>query len=110
MVDATIAFFGGPRAVRSPEQLKAEKQDIIDRFAAEHGPCCAGCEYWRWHNTVVGECLRAAPVASGDRVALLGMMGCSAPIGAGHIMTPREHWCGEFVDSGCTGRGNGEVA
>ena len=25
-----------------------------------------------------------------------GPDGCSAPIGSGHIMTPREHWCGEF--------------
>ena len=96
MTDATIAFFGGPRLVRTPEQIDAEKQAIIDQFATEHGPCCAGCDYWRWHNSVVGDCLRTAPVSGGDRVALLGMTGCSAQIGAVHIMTPREHWCGEF--------------
>lgn len=96
MTDATIALFGGPRLVRTPGQIDAEKQAIIDQFAAEHGPCCAGCDYWRWHNSVVGDCLRTAPVAWHDRVALLGMTGCSAPIGSGHIMTPREHWCGEF--------------
>jgi len=96
MTDATIAFSGGPRLVRTSEQIDTEKQAVIDRFAAEHGPCCAGCDYWRWHNSVVGECLRTAPVAGHDRVALLGMTGCSASIGSGHIMTPREHWCGEF--------------
>lgn len=26
------------------------------------------------------------------------MIGIDAPIGAGHIMTPREHHCGDFKD------------
>lgn len=99
MADATIAFFGGPRAVRSHEQLKAEKQAIIDRFAAEHGPCCAGCDHWRWNNSLVGECLRTAPVAGRDRVAMLGISGTSLSIGSGHIMTLRDHRCGEFSNN-----------
>ncbi len=74
-------------------------QRAIDAFYAQHGPCCAGCDWWRWHNSVAGECIRTVPVSGADRVAMLGMTGISCPVGAGHIMTPREHFCGEFKDS-----------
>lgn len=73
-------------------------QAIVDAFYKAHGPCCAGCDWWRWCNALVGECTRAAPVAGAERFAMLGMTGCSLTPEAGHIMTPREHVCGEFKD------------
>jgi hypothetical protein len=76
------------------------KQEIVDAFYKRHGPCCAGCDWWRWHNTLVGECIRAAPVSGTERLAMIGVTGSSLAIGAGHIMTRREHICGEFRDAG----------
>ena len=29
---------------------------------------------------------------------MLGMSGCSLPLQAGHILTPRDHHCGDFED------------
>lgn len=75
------------------------KQAIVDAFYKQHGPCCAGCDWWRWHNTVAGECIRAVPVAGGERYAMLGIRWSSLIPDAGHIMTPRDHLCGEFRDT-----------
>lgn len=75
------------------------KQRMVDRFYAAHGPCCAGCDNWRWINTVVGECIKSAPVSGRERMAMLGMEGYQINPGAGHIMTQRDHVCGEFVDT-----------
>lgn len=75
------------------------RQLFVDRFYAKHGPCCAGCDHWHHVTSMAGECTRAAPVASGDRFAILGMYGSSLDPGAGHIMTPRDHCCGEFADT-----------
>ncbi len=68
----------------------------LAEFAASNNPCCAGCDWWEPHNTRAGECTRTAPVAGLDRVSLLGIRWTSAPIPAGHIVTPREYRCGEF--------------
>lgn len=77
----------------------ADRQQIIDRFYAKHGPCCAGCDWWRHLNSVVGECIRTVPVSGIQRISMLGITGTSLQPGAGHIMTPREHVCGEFKDT-----------
>lgn len=88
---------------------KQRTQARIDAFYAEHGPCCAGCDWWRWHNSVAGECIRTAPVSGIERFAMLGVRGSSLPPDAGHIMTPREHLCGEFKDeSGLAAQGKQE--
>lgn len=73
-------------------------QAIVDAFYRKHGPCCAGCDWWRWHNSVAGECNRSAPVSGAERFAMLGVTYSSLPLGAGHIMTLRDHVCGEFKD------------
>lgn len=81
-------------------QLNAtRKQAILDTFYQQHGPCCAGCDWWRWHNTVAGECIRTVPVSGADRYAMLGINWSSLIPDAGHIMTPRDHLCGEFRDT-----------
>jgi len=74
------------------------RQRAVDAFYAEHGPCCAGCDWWRYVNSVAGECTRTVPVAGPQRFAMLGIEGASLDPGAGHIMTPRDHLCGEFKD------------
>lgn len=74
-------------------------QEIIDAFYAAHGPCCAGCDWWRWYNSCAGACIRSAPVSGSERISMLGVSYTSLPLGAGHIMTTREHVCGEFRDT-----------
>lgn len=74
------------------------RQELLDRFYAENGPCCAGCDWWRWTNSLVGECRKSAPVSGIDRHAMLGILAASLPLDPGHIMTPREHHCGDFKD------------
>jgi hypothetical protein len=79
--------------------VRAERtQAVVDAFYAQHGPCCAGCDWWRWYNSTVGECIRSAPVSGAERFAMLGITGSSLPLEAGHIMTQRDHVCGEFRD------------
>lgn len=73
-------------------------QAIVDAFYKARGPCCAGCDWWRWYNPLVGECIRTVPTAGIERFAMLGVESSSLTPGAGHIMTPRAHVCGEFKD------------
>lgn len=74
-------------------------QEAADRFYHAHGRCCAGCDWWARVNSVAGECRRGPPVGGREKVALLGIEGCSIPAEAGHILTPRGHVCGEFRDT-----------
>lgn len=76
----------------------ARVQEACDRFYTVNGPCCAGCDWWHGASSVVGDCTRSAPVPGGQRFAMLGITGTSLSIAAGHVMTPREHKCGEFKD------------
>ena len=75
-----------------------KRQARMDRFYAEHGPCCAGCDWWRHVNSLVGECHRSAPVAGEQRFTMIGITWASISVGAGHPYTPREHRCGDFKD------------
>lgn len=81
------------------EVPSAKIERILDKFADKHDPCCAGCRWWAYVNSHVGECRRSAPVSGEERIAMLGMTGCSYPVGAGHVMTPREHHCGDFASN-----------
>jgi hypothetical protein len=74
-------------------------QAIVDAFYKQHGPCCAGCDWWRWHNSIAGECIKSAPVPGPTRFAMLGVISSSLPLDAGHVMTLRDHYCGDFKDS-----------
>ena len=40
---------------RSKPTSAERTQAILDQFYKERGPCCAGCDWWRWHNSVAGE-------------------------------------------------------
>jgi hypothetical protein len=55
--ESSLAGFGSAAFA-----VVTRKQAIVDAFYKQHGPCCAGCDWWRWHNTLVGECMRTAPV------------------------------------------------
>ena len=78
--------------------MESERQECLDRFYLKTGPCCAGCDWWRSLNSVVGECHRSAPVSSAGRLAMLDMKSSSLAPAAGHVLTTREHVCGEFKD------------
>ena len=74
-------------------------QRCLDTFYMAHGPCCAGCDWWHAHNSVAGDCLASAPVPGAERIGMLGITGSSLTPVAGHVITPREHHCGDFVDA-----------
>jgi len=76
----------------------ADAQEIVDRFYVQHGPCCAGCDWWHRFNSMAGECHRGAPVSGHERIGMLGISYSSLPLAAGHTLTTREHHCGEFKD------------
>ena len=79
--------------------LMISVREIIDNFYLKNGQCCAGCDWWRFHNSLVGECIKSAPVSSDERLSIIGIENHSLNIGAGHILTPREHYCGYFIDT-----------
>lgn len=76
----------------------ASASENADRYYMAHGACCAGCDWWSQLNSVAGECRRTAPVPGEQRTAMLGMRNVSLPLVAGHVMTLREHHCGDFKD------------
>jgi hypothetical protein len=80
-----------------PSKL-ARRQFLLDRFYTNFGPCCAGCDWWQHQNSWIGECIKSAPVSGEQRAAMLGIAGISLPIGAGHALTDRAHYCGDFKD------------
>jgi len=73
-------------------------QEFLDRFYFKHGPCCAGCDWWRSISSMVGDCTKSAPVDGVARMDMLGIHGCSLRPRAGHIVTDRGHVCGDFKD------------
>lgn len=75
------------------------QQVASDTFYWKHGPCCAGCDWWRRLNTMIGECTQSAPVSGRERMSMLGITVLSCNVDAGHIVTPRDHYCGEFADT-----------
>lgn len=74
-------------------------QSRVDKFYKDNGPCCAGCDNWKWHNSLVGDCMKSAPVSAEERHNMLGIESCSLQLSAGHILTKRDHFCGEFIDT-----------
>ena len=77
---------------------KASHQESIDAFYKKVGPCCAGCDHWRWINTVVGLCMKSKISPSAERTAMLNIQSSSLNIGSGHAMTERSHHCAFFED------------
>lgn len=77
----------------------SDVQSFVDAYYHKHGPCCAGCDHWRFINSVAGECLQSKIVGFEERGAMLGVSGFSKKGGAGHAITPRNHVCANFTDT-----------
>jgi hypothetical protein len=75
-----------------------DRQEILDTFYFENGPCCAGCDWWRHLNSRVGECTKSAPVGHEERWAMVSIELATLYTGSGHIATDRSHHCGDFKD------------
>lgn len=84
------------------DAVATKTQEAADRFYAAHGPCCAGCDWWHHHSSVIGECRKSAPVSAQERYGIVEMPWTTFRIwratDAGHILTNREHHCGDFKD------------
>jgi hypothetical protein len=76
-----------------------DMRQLIDEYGAINDPCCAGCDSWRWHNSVVGECIKSAILSGRERYEMIGMYNISGGAEAGHALTKREHSCGLFSDN-----------
>jgi hypothetical protein len=74
------------------------RQEFLDRFYFQHGPCCAGCDWWSSISSRAGDCTKSAPVDAATRWAMVGITWCSAPLDPGHVVTPHDHKCGDFKD------------
>lgn len=77
-------------------------QEAADRFYVAHGPCCAGCDWWHHGSSIIGECRKSAPVSAEERYSMVDMGWLSWRLrdpDAGHILTNRDHHCGDFKDS-----------
>jgi hypothetical protein len=82
------------------EQMErpSRTQEIIDSFYFEHGKCCSGCDWWRSITSTAGDCTKSAPVNGAARWAMLGIDLTSARLAPGHVVTARDHVCGDFKD------------
>jgi hypothetical protein len=81
--------------------LPTKTQEAADRFYVKNGPCCAGCDWWHHSSSVIGECRKSAPVSSEERYSNVRIDWTSHRFTeheAGHILTNREHHCGDFKD------------
>jgi hypothetical protein len=82
--------------------ITTKTQEAADRFYMQHGPCCAGCDWWSHSGSLIGECRKSAPVSASERHSMVRMDRISWQLAgepdAGHILTNREHHCGDFKD------------
>lgn len=74
------------------------KQEFLDTYYFENGPCCAGCDWWHSISSLVGNCTRAPIVSAKERMDALGVESSSHRFKSGHPITPRAYHCGEFKD------------
>jgi hypothetical protein len=86
------------RATAAERVERGTRQEHLDAFYHQRGPCCAGCDWWHSLSSLVGECHQSAMVGGIERWAAVGIENCSMPQKAGHVITNREHVCGQFKD------------
>lgn len=91
---------GGKGCGYADRDMTEKIQKSIDDFYRKSGVnFCAGCDWWRFYNSLVGECTKSAPVPAEQRTGMIGIEWTTLAIGAGHVMTLRSHTCGDFVDN-----------
>lgn len=77
---------------------EATWQENLDSFYFRHGPCCAGCDWWRSMSPLVGSCTKSKITSGRERADALGLDKCSLRIPSGHAITSRDYTCGLFKD------------
>jgi hypothetical protein len=75
-----------------------EMQELHDTFYWANGPCCAGCDFWRSINSLVGECTNSKIISGVERASMLGFEWTTGNFGSGHALTKRDYVCGKFKD------------
>jgi len=82
----------------SPEALQ-HFMDYHYRVLMEGKPCCAGCDHWEAFVINAGDCLISKLVPSHERMSLFEIKNLTLDIGAGHVITPRDYKCDNFIDT-----------
>ena len=91
---------GRRREISIKNYQEIKEDELVVKFYKENGPCCAGCDNWRYFNPVLGECVKSNMMGHEDRISLLGFKLYTGPrMEAGHMLTGREHHCENFNDS-----------
>lgn len=92
-------MYGGMAEMKKSAEYYKKVQAVLDDFYKKNGECCAGCDFWRWYNSLSGDCIKSAPVSGKDRISMSGIYGLSLESCAGHVVTNRAHVCGAFRDA-----------
>jgi hypothetical protein len=79
--------------------ITTDTQKFVDEFYKNNDDCCAGCDSWRFINSIIGECIKSSPVSSTERMGMIDIQSASITPCPGHVITKRDHVCGDFVDS-----------
>jgi len=88
------------RRALSIQAFNEIKEDaLVIKFYKENGPCCSGCDHWRYFNNVMGECEKSNLMSMADRLSILGITHWTGPREAGKALTERGYHCGNFIDS-----------
>lgn len=77
---------------------EAQRQEALDQFYWQHGPCCAGCDHWQSISFLIGNCTNSKIVSGAERASMIGIERSSMNFGAGHAVTGRSYKCGAFKD------------
>lgn len=77
-----------------------EEDRLVVEFYKKNGPCCAGCDHWRYFSANLGECEKSNIMSMEDRLSILGITHWTGPGEAGKALTERGYHCGNFIDSG----------
>lgn len=74
-------------------------QFLVDAFYKQNGNCCAGCDHWRFHNHLVGECTKSQLMPATTALEGMGIFNHTGAKGTSHALTKRDYVCGNFIDS-----------
>lgn len=87
------------RALSIKAHKEMQEDELVIQFYKENGPCCSGCDHWRYFNNVIGECQKSNLMGMSDRLSILGITHWTGPREAGKALTERGYYCESFIDS-----------